>query len=87
METSKKPHKTQSNGRVKPHNRYIQARTVPGPGYTCVFYTPRFSYGYLKTAICACPGVLVLVPVGRGVHVRAMTGVRVGYRRVGIPGG
>ena len=46
-----------------------------------VFYTPRFSYRVVKTVICACPGVLVLVPVGRGVRVGGVLGAcREGYQ-------
>ena len=45
--------------------------------------TPRFSYGTLRTVICACLRVTVLVPVSRGVHV----GGSYGCPGEGIQGG
>ena len=83
METSGKPQETQSNGRVNLNIRYNQPGMSLEAGYTCVLYTPRFSYRCPKTGVrhCApCTGS-VASAVYSGVRWRGTT--RVVYRRVG----
>ena len=83
-QTVPKPHEIALFTRIYP---YLPVFHPYYPRYTPVFYTPRFSYGVLETAICTCPSG----PVTRWWCALTLTrGWSVGPEcayRVGIPGG